>query len=120
MNSRNTALGAAVLLAAAISPSAMAEPAPEIPPSLAVSYSDLNVASPAGVARLYRRIQKAAEQVCDYPLDLDRVREVMMRKGCKARATERAVMQVDISALNALHLASKKHEPQPAQLATNE
>ena len=120
MNSRFTLAGAAALLAATFGPIAWAEPAAETPPSKAVIYSDLNMDSPAGVASLYRRIQKAAEGVCEYPLDLDQVRKVVMRKACKARATERAVMQVDIPALNALHLASKEREPRPAALARNE
>lgn len=110
---------ATALLAATIGANAAAEPAQDTPLSKSVGYSDLNLSSTAGVAGLYRRIQRAAEQVCEYPLDLSQPRQVFLRKACKARATERAVLHVGNPALNALHLASKERATSPEQLARN-
>lgn len=116
MNSRNTFLGVA-LLAFTISGGAMAGTAPESPPMQAVSYADLNLKSSVGVAKLYRRIQRAAEKVCKFPPAV--LALVEQREACKARATDRAVVQVGVPALDALHLASTGRKPNPAHVATN-
>jgi UrcA family protein len=121
MNSRNTFLKVA-MLAATIGGSAMAGPAQEeSPPAQVVSYSDLNLKAPAGVAALYRRIQTAADVVCEYPPAARHQHALIQeRKACRARATERAVVQIDVPALNALHLASTGRNAGPAQVASNE
>lgn len=115
MNSRNTFLG--VLLAVTIGGGAMAGAAPESPPMEAVSYADLNLKSPVGVAKLYRRIQRAAEKVCKYPPAV--LALVEQRESCKARATDHAVAQVGVPALDALHLARTRGNSRPEQVATN-
>jgi UrcA family protein len=84
-----------------------------------VSYSDLNLGSRAGVALLYKRIQKAANEVCDNPPPRRQLRFVTERKDCSARALNRAVAQIGVPALDALHLAKTGHS-KSAQVATNQ
>ena len=64
-----TSISAALLLAAA---PALAAPAPGNS-SETVSYADLNLASPAGIAALDRRIDRAVRRVCgaSHPADLN-------------------------------------------------
>jgi UrcA family protein len=118
MHSRNTFLGTA-LLSAVFGGSAIAEPMLVSPPSEVVSYAELNLQSTVGVASLYRRIQKAADKVCEFPPAARQLSLVEVRKSCKARATERAVMQVDVPALSALHLAKTRSVGSAAQVASN-
>lgn len=120
MNSRNSIPGALALLAATICTSAIAGPAQVSPPTQIIAFADLNLNSPAGVARLYRRIQRAADQVCEFPPDLRELRAVRESKSCKARAMERAVIQVDIPALHALHLAKTARHSRSGRLANNQ
>jgi UrcA family protein len=55
------------------------------PPAGSVRYSDLDLATPAGVARLDRRIGRAVERLCGaaYPTDLDAQAQVA---GCRSDA----------------------------------
>lgn len=55
------------LVAATIASAAMAVPASarEVPMSVEVRYSDLDLSTEAGQRTLDRRIQRAAEQICD-------------------------------------------------------
>ena len=48
------------------------------PPAGTVRYSDLDLATPSGVARLDRRIDRAVAQLCGsaFPTDLDALAEV--------------------------------------------
>lgn len=117
MNIRITFLATA-LLAAAISPDATAEPAPEAPPTQVVSFAELNLNSPTGVATLYRRIQKAADKVCAFPPPGRQLSRVEERNACNARATERAVVLVGVPALTAMHRAKSGRDFRSPQVAT--
>ena len=86
-------------------------------PTLAVGYADLNLASKAGVAALYRRIESAADQVCDLPRDTRRLKPEADLAACKARVTDRAILQVDLPALSAMHLAKTGRGTPPDRLA---
>ena len=118
MNSRTLITGAVALLVV-IGANAMANPPLEAYPTQAVAYADLNLASPAGVATLYRRIRRAANQVCDYPPDLRQLTSVRDSKACSALAVERAVLQVNIPALHALHLATTTRHARGSRMASN-
>jgi len=61
-----------------------------------VSYADLNLHTPAGVARLNRRISAAAAQVCGFSPDRDPARQAQF-DACKTRAIADAVAAVENS-----------------------
>jgi UrcA family protein len=71
-------------------------------PQQRVNFADVNLDSPAGVAKLYRRIESAAEQVCVDPAVRD-VRRIAQGKLCLQQAIARAIRQIDLPALTALH-----------------
>jgi UrcA family protein len=58
-------------------------PAPARPPAGSVRYSDLDLATPAGIAMLDRRIDRAVERLCGaaYPTDLDAQAQIA---GCRS------------------------------------
>ena len=58
-----TGIAAAMLASGAIATPALAKDEPE---SIAVKYTDLNLATEEGQATLHRRLMRAAEQVCDF------------------------------------------------------
>jgi UrcA family protein len=65
MSVRKTILAMAALVAGFVNLSAAAGPAfAQVPETVAVSYSDLNLGSPAGRAVLDRRLVDAAAELC--------------------------------------------------------
>jgi UrcA family protein len=81
-----TALSAAANLAKAADAPATA--------SVVVRYADLDVATPNGAAKLYRRIASAAHQVCPQA-DSSRLEDKMAAWSCRRQAVNRAVEQVN-------------------------
>jgi len=77
----------------------------EVPadPSKTVSYADLNLKNSAGVEALYKRIKKAAYEVCQIPTGTHQIRIESEFKACKADSIDRAVQQVNLPSLVALH-----------------
>jgi len=89
-------LGEAALFAEATS-------AAELPQSVTVRYSDLNLDRPTDVGRLYSRIRGAAESVCGEP---DPAYDFWVNPAwqrCVNDAIGRAVLQVDRPALSAYY-----------------
>jgi UrcA family protein len=86
-------------------------------PKQVVKFADLNVNSPAGAAALYRRIQRAAQQVCRDPLDIRELSMAVRAKSCNAEAIERAVKAVNAQMLTSLHLAKTGRTEMPIILA---
>ena len=89
-------VGEAALFAAATS-------AAELPQSVTVRYTDLNLDRPADVGRLYSRIRGAAESVCG---DDDVAHNLWVNPAwqrCVSDAIGRAVFQVDQPALSAYY-----------------
>jgi UrcA family protein len=72
------------------------------PPQVTVKYADLNVASSAGAAALYARIQHAAENVCSQ-FDRSGLDAFEQRKACMHKAIFGAVTKVNAPALSALY-----------------
>jgi UrcA family protein len=74
---------------------------PSEPPSITVKFADLNLQTPAGVEALYKRIHRAATQVCDSGgrsltiLAYDRT--------CAAAAETQAIEKVQNAALSAFY-----------------
>jgi len=92
----------ALLLVAASCIPALAD---DLLPSKTVRYADLNLKSQEGIAALYKRIERAAVEVCDMPQGTLQLRIESELKACRADATDRAIVQANLPTLNALHLA---------------
>jgi UrcA family protein len=97
---------AVLLLAAAWQCNAMAASAPPLAPDVpqsTVHFYDLNLDRPADVAKLYHRIQSAAELVCGEPqLTGSRVIQPSWRR-CVAQAVGRAIVTLDRPTLTAYY-----------------
>jgi UrcA family protein len=102
MNSNLTLRCTVALLAAGCCTTALAD---EVLPSKAVSYADLNLKSPEGVDALYKRIRRAAVEVCEMPQGTLQLRIEAEIKACRIDATDRAIVSANLPQLNALHLA---------------
>ncbi len=104
----NTKLSSALLAAAlatafALSGTAYAQTASDAAsasPSKVVSYSDLDLSSPAGIRTLYGRIQNAAWRVC---LQIIPVHSGIETTKCRDTLVQAAVEQVNTPALTAMH-----------------
>ena len=87
---------AKVILALALACAAQAHAADAI----VVHYDDLNVATPGGVAVLYKRIAHAAKVVCpEFPVG--DVRNIKISRPCYQEAVARAVASVNLPMLTA-------------------
>ncbi len=71
-------------------------------PSVRVSYSDLDLTQDAGVERLYARLRRAANQVCDSADNRD-LAAFARRESCVRHALDRAVDDVHSARLTARH-----------------
>jgi UrcA family protein len=95
-------------LAAALSFGAVNAATPQDPPSVVVKYSDQDLSTTSGVNEVYRRIVRAAKQVCpDVSIqDLSLQRKVAE---CRDQAVARAIRQIDNAQLAALYAAHSKN-----------
>lgn len=80
---------------------ATAKAAEQPAPSQKVSYADLDISKPAGAAVLYRRIVRAAHQVCE-DNTLKGLSTYRLINHCVDRAIDKAVNDVGSPALSAL------------------
>lgn len=99
-------LGVAGIITLGLFSPAMARPN-EATTSITVRFGDLDLAKPAGIEELYKRIRKAADKACGgYPSG-----QVIWQKQnyrqCREMAVARAVQDVDNGQLTALHAGSK-------------
>jgi UrcA family protein len=100
---------AAACLAVASTAVQAAEKSRDSEPVKAVQFGDLNLASPQGVERLYRRIAAAAQQVCDTRQGRSLTAQAL-DSICTKQSIARAVVAVGQPALTALH-AAKTGQP---------
>jgi UrcA family protein len=70
-------------------------------PSIEVSFRDLDLGTPSGAARLYRRIQAAARSVCQY--EPTSPREHSIWQYCVRPTVDAAVAKVNNPLLTKLH-----------------
>jgi UrcA family protein len=77
--------------------------AAELPRSVGVRYTDLNLDRPADVATLYHRIATAAEEACGPRLLTGSHQPVPSYERCFNAAVSQAVARVDRPALSAYH-----------------
>jgi UrcA family protein len=74
--------------------------------SVLVRFGDVDLSSTAGAEQLYRRLERAARDVCSED-DWSTRRKLWLQQGieeCKARAIDDAVARVNSPALTDLHL----------------
>jgi UrcA family protein len=95
-------------LTAALSFGAVNAATPENPPSVVVKFSDQDLNTAAGVNEVYRRIVRAARQVCpDMSFqDLSLQRRIAE---CREQAVSQAVRKIDNAQLAALYAAHSKN-----------
>lgn len=92
----------ASLLVLVVPGAAQANPA-EQPPSATVQFKDLNLESRTDTARLYRRIQFAAVEVCKQTAPLGTLAASAAHQLCIRNAIVGAVRAVDAPALTAYY-----------------
>jgi UrcA family protein len=115
MNSLATIRCTAAVLAALSCIPALAEVPAE--PTKTIQYADLNLKSSAGIATLYQRIERAARDVCQLPKGTLQLKLEKELKTCKMDATDRAVLQANLPALSALHVAKTGRKVDSGQYA---
>jgi len=81
-------------------------------PSVSVRYSDLDIASPAGVQMLLKRIDAAANTACGGVPDIRQLHQWANFEACRRSAVARAVATVDSPMLTAT-----AHRRSPASFA---
>jgi len=86
-------------------------------PSKAIKYTDLNLNTSTGVAALYQRIERAASEVCQLPHGTKQLKIESEIKSCRADSVDRAIAQVNLPALSALHVARTGRKVDTAQYA---
>jgi len=87
-----------------------------LPPSRVVSYRDLNLTNAEDVAILYRRITRAAEEVCEPAARTGSKLPAPAYHDCVAHAVATAVAKVNRPELSAYH-ARREHRALPAAIA---
>jgi UrcA family protein len=90
-----------------------ADASPGDVPSVTVYYGDLNLQKTEGVASLYRRIQRAADRVCARTNSRD-LRQIQATRKCTDEAIDRAVVSVNMPALDRYAARSKARMPASA------
>jgi UrcA family protein len=105
VNSNRSTMGrvavlAACLLAGSLGVAQAAAPVTGVP-QIAVSYSDLDLASSEGTRELYKRIANAAREVCPYP-NARELAQLEVNHSCRDAAIAKAVREVNSPALVAL------------------
>lgn len=95
-------------LTAALSFGAVNAATPDNPPSVVVKYSDQDLNTASGVNEVYRRIVRAAKQVCPEMSfqDLSLQKRILE---CRDQAVSRAIRQIDNAQLAALYAAHSKN-----------
>jgi UrcA family protein len=99
---------AGAFAALAVTTTSFAAPYSDAVPSVTVRYDDLNLATPAGVDALYRRISSAARAVC-WDESSRGLNFVAASKLCQANAVDKAVREVNNPQLALVHAARISH-----------
>jgi UrcA family protein len=110
MRHKTVSLIAASIATLSVASAALAADTGELRSTGRVRYGDLNLASDAGVAHLYARLQSAANRVCESTSFPD-----VIDHRCAAQALDGAVAAVGNDRLTALH----RHAPGARQVVTH-
>jgi UrcA family protein len=108
------AVSAAVYLSLLAIPSQAAEVASGVSQTT-VTFADLNLGSPQGLAVLYSRLKNAAQAVCEDQIENRKIGPVLEARRCKKAALDSAVLKINSPALSQLHASRTGWVP--AQLA---
>jgi len=73
-------------------------------PTARVQFADLDLGHDAGIDRLYTRLRRAAESVCDRYADNRDLRAIAEQRACAAAALDRAVEDIHSSRLSSRHM----------------
>ena len=95
-------------LTAALSFGAVNAATTDDPPSVVVKYSDQDLNTASGVNEVYRRIVRAAKQVCPEMSFQDLSLQKKVAE-CRDQAVARAIRQIDNAQLAALYAAHSKN-----------
>jgi UrcA family protein len=95
-------------LTAALSFGAVNAATPDNPPSVVVKYGDLDLSTANGVNEVYRRIVRAARQVCPEMSFQDLSLQGKIA-ACRDQAVARAIRQIDNPQLAAVYAAHSKN-----------
>jgi len=103
----------------AVSPNGLAAEAGARAPQEIVKFGDLDLTRPAGAQELYRRITRAARDVCDAAIP-GRLAVAIAHRRCTEQAVARAVATVDNPLLTERY-EQKSHREilQPLQVGLN-
>lgn len=85
--------------------------------SRVVRYADLNLGSSSGVATLYVRIRRAAEQVCREQQGVNQLLLPPEITVCTRDSVDRAITQVNLPALSEMHYAKTGRGNKDMQVA---
>ncbi len=99
----------AVSCFAGLPPATAAE---EIPAKIVVRYTDLDLSRPKDALKLYHRMRRAAQAVCDsYPtLELH---QLEIRDECVDRALKKAVMELQSQEVTAIYRSESARRGKP-------
>lgn len=86
--------------------------------SLDVTYSDLNLANPAGADAMLKRIRHAAAKVCGGAPSAGSLLELRQYRACVRTAVEEAVRRLDAPLVTALHQGAQVTDPRFAEETT--
>lgn len=78
--------------------------------TVSVPMADLNLAQPQGVSVLFRRLQRAADEVCGsrHRLVAGSLKQRQLNQRCYAETLGKAVRDIGNAELTALHAKSKR------------
>jgi UrcA family protein len=93
-------------------PRAFAEQSSERGTSIKVKFGDLNLADPVGIETLYKRIERAARQVCDVDASPSDPLHTSHWRYCYRTAVSNAVRDVNNQKLTAMY--REKNKPSTA------
>jgi UrcA family protein len=88
--------------------------------SQVVRYADLKLDSKAGVAALYQRIQRAADQVCRKQQGVHQLLLQPEITVCTRDSADRAITEVNLPALSEMHFAKTGRGNKDMQVANKD
>ncbi len=111
------ALTLAIVAAMGLGLAAHTTHADEAAPQRVVRYVDLKINTPAGAGTLYRRIKRAANQVCELPNSQD-LHVAAVTKVCEVNAIRTAVLAINNPLLNREYAAANHVAPTSISVAS--
>jgi UrcA family protein len=108
-----------LILASTFSGAAVASISADSTPAVMVRFADLDLNSTADVTTLYKRIRRAAFQVCVVPQQGRELAAARIARECRRSSMGRAVQQVGVPALIEMHQKKIGAMGNPVRTADN-